>query len=145
MIRLLGILLAVIFAAISLFHLYWAAGGTFGRGVAVPMREISLHPTSGEPPVTVYDASGPYTDPAHIVAIEAGLPRLRETPGLISAGRSVMANTRKAVLRLIGLPTDCLRFGNNRSASGTPRSSLLTGGLTRSNNVALRKSSPLTI
>lgn len=36
MIRLLGILLAVIFAAISLLHLYWAAGGTFGSGVAVP-------------------------------------------------------------------------------------------------------------
>lgn len=38
MIRILGILLAVIFAAISLFHLYWAAGGVFGRSVAVPNR-----------------------------------------------------------------------------------------------------------
>lgn len=28
----------------------------------VPMREIALHPTAGEPPVTVYDSSGPYTD-----------------------------------------------------------------------------------
>ncbi|HVH49436.1 MAG TPA: phosphomethylpyrimidine synthase ThiC, partial [Sphingomicrobium sp.] len=46
--------------------------------IRVPMREIALHPTSGEPPVVVYDASGPYTDPNHIVAIEAGLPRLRE-------------------------------------------------------------------
>jgi hypothetical protein len=36
MIRILGILLAVIFAVISLFHLYWAAGGAFGRDVAVP-------------------------------------------------------------------------------------------------------------
>jgi len=36
MIRISGILLAVIFAAISLFHLYWAAGGAFGRSVAVP-------------------------------------------------------------------------------------------------------------
>ena len=36
MIRLLGISLAVIFAVISLFHLYWAAGGTFGSRVAVP-------------------------------------------------------------------------------------------------------------
>lgn len=36
MIRILGILLAVIFGVISLFHLYWAAGGTFGRSVAVP-------------------------------------------------------------------------------------------------------------
>ena len=47
--------------------------------IRVPMREISLHPTSGEPPVIVYDASGPYTDPDHVVAIEAGLPRLRES------------------------------------------------------------------
>lgn len=36
MIRILGVLLAVIFAVISLFHLYWAAGGAFGRRVAVP-------------------------------------------------------------------------------------------------------------
>jgi hypothetical protein len=31
-----GILLAVIFAALSLFHLYWAAGGTFGNAATVP-------------------------------------------------------------------------------------------------------------
>lgn len=36
MIRILGILLAVVFAFISLFHFYWAAGGTFGSGVVVP-------------------------------------------------------------------------------------------------------------
>ncbi|UDF28123.1 UNVERIFIED_ORG: phosphomethylpyrimidine synthase ThiC [Roseateles sp. XES5] len=47
--------------------------------IRVPMREIALHPTSGEPPVTVYDASGPYTDPAHVVSIDGGLPRLRES------------------------------------------------------------------
>lgn len=46
--------------------------------IRVPMREISVHPTSGEPPVTVYDPSGPYTDPAHTVSIDAGLPRLRQ-------------------------------------------------------------------
>jgi len=43
----------------------------------VPMREIALHPSAGEPPVTVYDASGPYTDPAAGIAIERGLPRHR--------------------------------------------------------------------
>ncbi|HZG27074.1 MAG TPA: phosphomethylpyrimidine synthase ThiC [Ensifer sp.] len=47
--------------------------------VQVPMREISVHPTAGEPPVTVYDSSGPYTDPAQVIDIEKGLPRLRET------------------------------------------------------------------
>ena len=29
----------------------------------VAMREIDLEPGSGEPPVRVYDTSGPYTDP----------------------------------------------------------------------------------
>jgi phosphomethylpyrimidine synthase len=44
----------------------------------VPMREIALHPTAGEPPVTVYDSSGPYTDADAPSDIEKGLPRLRE-------------------------------------------------------------------
>ncbi|SDO75313.1 hydroxymethylpyrimidine synthase [Lutimaribacter pacificus] len=46
--------------------------------IRVPMREIDLHPSAGEPPVTVYDSSGPYTDPAAGIAIDRGLPRLRE-------------------------------------------------------------------
>ena len=36
MIRILGILLAVIFAILSFFHLYWAAGGRFGGGSIIP-------------------------------------------------------------------------------------------------------------
>ena len=36
MIRVLGILLAVIFAILSFFHLYWAAGGRFGIAAAIP-------------------------------------------------------------------------------------------------------------
>lgn len=36
MIRILGTLLAVLFAVLSFFHLYWAAGGRFGDGVAIP-------------------------------------------------------------------------------------------------------------
>ncbi|MBN9885864.1 phosphomethylpyrimidine synthase ThiC [Salipiger abyssi] len=46
--------------------------------IRVPMREIDLHPTAGEPPVTVYDSSGPYTDPDAEIVIDRGLPRLRE-------------------------------------------------------------------
>jgi hypothetical protein len=38
MIRMLGIVLVIVFAVISLFHLYWAAGGAFGSRVAVPSR-----------------------------------------------------------------------------------------------------------
>jgi phosphomethylpyrimidine synthase len=43
----------------------------------VAMREIDLEPSSGEPPLRVYDCSGPYTDPAATIDIIAGLPELR--------------------------------------------------------------------
>ncbi|MFT4027023.1 MAG: phosphomethylpyrimidine synthase ThiC, partial [Novosphingobium sp.] len=43
----------------------------------VAMREIHLEPSSGEPPVRVYDTSGPYTDPDAHIDIAAGLPLLR--------------------------------------------------------------------
>jgi phosphomethylpyrimidine synthase len=43
----------------------------------VPMREIELHPSAGEPPLTVYDSSGPYTDQAVTIDIEKGLSALR--------------------------------------------------------------------
>lgn len=53
--------------------------GVLHSDIRVPMREIALHPSASEPPVTVYDSSGPYTDPAAKIAIERGLPRLRES------------------------------------------------------------------
>ena len=37
----------------------------------VAMREIDLEPSSGEPPVRVYDTSGPYTDPEVRIDIAA--------------------------------------------------------------------------
>ena len=46
-----------------------------GRRVA--MRAVDLEPSSGEPPVTLYDTSGPYTDPQARIDIMAGLPELR--------------------------------------------------------------------
>ncbi|MGD9863351.1 MAG: phosphomethylpyrimidine synthase ThiC [Pseudodonghicola sp.] len=55
----------------------WHAGQLHPQ-IRVPMREIDLHPSAGEPPVTVYDSSGPYTDPEAEIAIDRGLPRLRE-------------------------------------------------------------------
>ena len=45
----------------------------------VAMREIDLEPSSGEPPVRVYDTSGPYTDPAANIDIAAGLAPLRRS------------------------------------------------------------------
>ncbi|CAG1004781.1 phosphomethylpyrimidine synthase [Burkholderiales bacterium] len=50
----------------------------------VPMREISQTPTptaTGQetnPPILVYDTSGPYTDPAAHIDIRRGLPALRQ-------------------------------------------------------------------
>ena len=41
----------------------------------VPHRQIDLHPTANEPPVPVYDTSGPYSDPEAVIDVEAGLPR----------------------------------------------------------------------
>jgi phosphomethylpyrimidine synthase len=52
--------------------------GTLHPQLRVPMREIALHPSAGEPPLTVYDSSGPYTDPAVSIDIGQGLPRIRE-------------------------------------------------------------------
>ena len=46
--------------------------------LAVPHREIELHPTAMEPAVRVYDCSGPYTDPAHSIDVEKGLPQTRK-------------------------------------------------------------------
>src|SRR5581483_10924059 len=43
----------------------------------VPMREIVLSEASGEPPLPVYDTTGPYTDPDVTIDVEKGLPRTR--------------------------------------------------------------------
>ncbi|KGM35058.1 phosphomethylpyrimidine synthase ThiC [Inquilinus limosus] len=61
----------------------------------VAMREIVLSPESGEPPLRVYDASGPYTDPAALIDIGAGLPPLRA--GWIAARGDVEAYDGRAV------------------------------------------------
>lgn len=56
--------------------------------IKVAMRRINLYPTVSivdgkrveqpNDPVTVYDTSGPYTDPQYTVDINRGLPRMRE-------------------------------------------------------------------
>src|SRR5689334_1305717 len=57
----------------------------------VPMREISQAETpsmfGGEknPPIYVYDCSGPYTDPAAKIDIRSGLPALRD-PWILGRG-----------------------------------------------------------
>ncbi|TFF23013.1 phosphomethylpyrimidine synthase ThiC [Jiella endophytica] len=58
--------------------------GTAHPAIRVPLRQIAVHPTAGEPPVTVYDASGPYTDPDAAIDIARGLPRHRTDWALAS-------------------------------------------------------------
>ncbi|SFJ64446.1 phosphomethylpyrimidine synthase ThiC [Myroides guanonis] len=76
--------------------------------IKVAMREISLHDTklaSGEveknPAVTVYDTSGPYTDPMQNIDIRKGIPRIREAWIL----------NRKDVLSLEGITSN---YGQER-------------------------------
>ena len=45
--------------------------------LAVPHREIDLHPTANEPAFPVYDTSGPYSDPSVTIDVEKGLDRPR--------------------------------------------------------------------
>jgi phosphomethylpyrimidine synthase len=83
----------------------------------VPMREIAQSDTPASfgaeknPPLVVYDTSGPYTDPAAAIDIRKGLPALRapwiaerddtvELDGLSSAyGRARLADSELAGLR----------------------------------------------
>jgi phosphomethylpyrimidine synthase len=44
----------------------------------VPFREVALHPSAGEPPVRLYDPSGPYSDEAATIDIYKGAPRARD-------------------------------------------------------------------
>ena len=45
--------------------------------INVPVREVALEPTAREEPYRAYDTSGPYTDPAVTIDLEAGLPQVR--------------------------------------------------------------------
>ncbi|HTO86419.1 MAG TPA: phosphomethylpyrimidine synthase ThiC [Thermoanaerobaculia bacterium] len=65
------------------------------RGLRVPFREITLHPSRGlrgeaelHPPLRVYDTSGPYTDPEAAIDLEQGLPELRR-PWILARGEYV--------------------------------------------------------
>ncbi|QYF87134.1 phosphomethylpyrimidine synthase ThiC [Brevundimonas sp. PAMC22021] len=54
----------------------YVAGHLF-PDLRVPFREVHVHPSANEPPVTMYDASGPYTDPHANIDIKTGLPPVR--------------------------------------------------------------------
>ncbi|GAB3805332.1 phosphomethylpyrimidine synthase ThiC [Spirosoma humi] len=94
--------------------------------IRVAMREISLSDTvsSGgnrqdrkpNAPVTVYDTSGPYTDPDVTIDLEQGLPRLREA-WIINRGdvaQQPAFSSAYANQRLANPNLDALRFAHIR-------------------------------
>jgi len=49
------------------------------NGIKVPFREVVLEESANEPPVRLYDTSGPYTDPDAELNVDNGLPALRRS------------------------------------------------------------------
>ena len=103
--------------------------------IRVPMREIALTPTPklfGEDvnaPFTVYDTSGPYTDPAAGIDLRQGLPALR-APWIAERGdseqlpqpSSAFGRQREGDSRL-----DAVRFGHRPA----PRRALAGGNVSQ--------------
>jgi phosphomethylpyrimidine synthase len=56
---------------------HYSAGHLFPT-IRVPHRAIATNPSANEAPLCVYDTSGPYSDPAQVIDIAAGLPRWRQ-------------------------------------------------------------------
>ena len=79
----------------------------------VAMREIHLEPSSGEPPVRVYDTSGPYTDSNARIDIGVGLNEIRR-PWIMARG-DVMEVTQREVK-----PEDNGQLGPDRSGGVAP-------------------------
>ena len=89
----------------------------------VPMREITLTDTLTEkgrevnPPVRVYDTSGPYSDPAAVIDLRSGLPPLR-TSWIIDRGDTeqlAQVSSRFGRQRQADVATAHLRFEHLRA------------------------------
>ncbi len=63
--------------------------------IRVPFREVAVHPSANEPPVTIYDSSGPYTDPTVTIDIKKGLPRVKSSWQLDRGDIAPVANPRE--------------------------------------------------
>ena len=85
-----------------------------GSGIRVAMREIDLEPGCGEPPLRVYDTSGPYTDPTRTIDIMAGLPAAAPR---LDRRRAAMS---RAMTRREIQPEDNGQLGPDRSGGVPP-------------------------
>jgi phosphomethylpyrimidine synthase len=63
--------------------------------IRVPFREVAVHPSANEPPVTIYDSSGPYTDPTVLIDITKGLPKVKSSWQLDRGDIAPVANPRE--------------------------------------------------
>jgi phosphomethylpyrimidine synthase len=63
--------------------------------IRVPFREVAVHPSANEPPVTIYDSSGPYTDPSVTIDIKRGLPLVKSSWQLDRGDIAPVANPRE--------------------------------------------------
>ncbi|MDY6924450.1 MAG: phosphomethylpyrimidine synthase ThiC [Pseudomonadota bacterium] len=72
----------------------YVAGELF-PDIRVPFREVAVHPSANEPPVTLYDSSGPYTDPTATIDITKGLPLVKSGWQLDRGDIAPVANPRE--------------------------------------------------
>ncbi len=72
----------------------YVAGELF-PDIRVPFREVAVHPSANEPPVTIYDSSGPYTDPTVTIDITKGLPKVKSSWQLDRGDIAPVANPRE--------------------------------------------------
>ncbi len=63
--------------------------------IRVPFREVAVHPSANEPPVTIYDSSGPYTDPTVTIDITKGLPLVKSSWQLDRGDIAAVLNPRE--------------------------------------------------
>ncbi|NLX21252.1 MAG: phosphomethylpyrimidine synthase ThiC [Phycisphaerae bacterium] len=109
--------------------------GTLHPGIRVPMREIGSAAVSvAQPPVTVYDTSGPYTDPAVEIDVRTGLESLR-LPWVLGRGdveRLSGPSSAYGRQRLNDRRLDAVRFAGPRTPPDTETEQSSTNKLARS-------------
>ncbi len=88
--------------------------------IRVPFREVELAATANEPPFRLYDTSGPFTDPATTIDLEAGLPPVRAA---WIAKRGFEAIAPRAVK-----PEDNGNIGDDKVVPGCPAAPQVLAG-----------------